>query len=118
VKPPHQARVRSSARPEELLTAIGVGAVLVAAWPVVLASRGPRPLQSSVVVAHVAGMLAGYGVVVLTGLMSRTPALERGVGADRLSRWHGYGGKAVVTLVLVHAWAAVTAWANSRGESC
>jgi predicted ferric reductase len=49
--------------------------------------------------------------------MSRTPALERGVGADRLSRWHGVGGRAVVGLVLLHAWAATVAWAQSRQES-
>jgi predicted ferric reductase len=62
-------------------------------------------------------MLAGYGVVVLVGLMSRTPALERGVGADRLSRWHSAGGRAVVSLVLVHAWAATASWAHARQES-
>jgi len=86
-------------------------------WPVLAAVQGPQPLQLSVVVAHVAGMLAGYGVVVLVGLMARVPALERGVGADRLSRWHSMGGRAVVTLVLVHAWAATIAWADSRQES-
>jgi predicted ferric reductase len=75
------------------------------------------PLQASVVTAHVSGMLAGYGIVVLIGLMSRTPALERGVGADRLARWHGFGGKAVVALMLVHAIAAVQSWASSRRES-
>jgi Ferric reductase like transmembrane component len=34
-----------------------------------------------------------------------------------LSRWHSAGGRAVVALVLVHAWAATAAWADSRGES-
>jgi predicted ferric reductase len=68
------------------------------------------------VLAHVTGMLAGYGVVVMVGLMSRTPALERGVGADRLSRWHGRGGRLVVLLVLVHAGAATSVWADARNE--
>jgi DMSO/TMAO reductase YedYZ heme-binding membrane subunit len=34
-----------------------------------------------------------------------------------LSRWHSQGRRAVVALVLVHAWAATAAWADSRGES-
>ena len=108
-------RSRRSLTPEELLAAIAVGALAVALWPVALAVSGPAPLPWATALAHVTGMLAGYGVVVLLGLMSRAPALERGVGADRLARWHGRGGRIVVTLVLVHAIAAVTAWAGTRG---
>ena len=101
-------------RPDEVVLAISIGALLMVGWPFVNALRAPQPPQLLVLVAHVAGMLAGYGVVVLVGLMSRHPALERGVGADRLSRWHSAGGRAVVTLVLVHAWAATAAWADVR----
>ncbi len=104
-------------RPDDVLLAIGLGALAMVVWPYLNALRGPAPLQLPVVIAHVAGMLAGYGVVVLVGLMSRTPSLERGIGADRLSRWHSQGGRIVVGLVLVHAWAATVAWANSRQES-
>jgi predicted ferric reductase len=68
-------------------------------------------------IAHVAGMLAGYGVLVLLVLMSRAPALERGVGADVLTRWHSRLGRSVVILVLVHAFAATLGWAQSRGLS-
>src|SRR3954470_16600418 len=104
-------------RPDNLLHAIWLGAVLVAAWPLLLALRGPQPPALPVLVAHVCGMLAGYGVVVLIGLMSRAPALEHGVGSDRLSRWHSTGGRAVVALVVLHAWGAVVAWARSRRET-
>ncbi len=97
-------------RPDDVLLAIGLGALAMVVWPYLNALRGPAPLQLPVVIAHVAGMLAGYGVVVLVGLMSRTPSLERGIGADRLSRWHSQGGRIVVGLVLVHAWAATVAW--------
>ncbi|MDX6209866.1 MAG: hypothetical protein QOE24_2257 [Frankiales bacterium] len=106
----------SRLRPDDVLTAVVMGACWVVWWPLLHALRGPAPVQLWAVVAHVSGMLAGYGVVVLVGLMSRTPALERGVGADRLSRWHGVGGRLVVVLVVVHAWAAVAGWADSRGE--
>jgi predicted ferric reductase len=61
-------------------------------------------------------MLAGYGVLVLLILVSRSPALERDVGADVLARWHAKAGRIVLTLVLVHAWAATLGWAISRNE--
>lgn len=51
---------------------------------------------------RITGLLAGYGVVVLVALMARIPPLERGVGADRLARWHARGGRYTVNLVLAH----------------
>jgi predicted ferric reductase len=52
---------------------------------------------------RITGLLAGYGVVVLVALMARIPPLERGVGADKLARWHSMGGRYVVSLVVAHA---------------
>ena len=103
--------------PGDALLVIGLTAGVVAWWPVLFALRSPLPVNLSVLVAHVAGMLAGYGVLVMLALMSRTPSLERGIGADVLARWHGYGGRLVISLVLLHAGAAVAAWAQSRQES-
>ncbi|RBY74720.1 ferric reductase [Blastococcus sp. TF02-09] len=91
-----------------------LGALTVATWPVVVAGLEPGG-HLTALVAHVSGMLAGYGVLVLMLLMARTPALERGVGADVLARWHGRLGRAVVALVLVHAAAALTGWAQLTG---
>jgi predicted ferric reductase len=102
---------------DDVLLAILLGATAVAWWPMLVALRGPRPLHLVPLVAHVAGMLAGYGVVVLIALMARSPILERGVGADRLARWHASGGRMVVGLVVVHAWAAVASWAESHREN-
>jgi ferredoxin-NADP reductase/DMSO/TMAO reductase YedYZ heme-binding membrane subunit len=48
------------------------------------------------------GLLSGYGFVVLVALMARLPPLERGIGADRLTRWHAMGGRYVITLVTGH----------------
>jgi ferredoxin-NADP reductase len=42
-------------------------------------------------------------VVVLVALMARLPPVERGVGADRLARWHAMGGRYTVGLVVAHA---------------
>src|SRR5690348_4497806 len=66
---------------------------------------------------RVAGLLAGYGVVVLLALMARIPPLERGIGADQLARWHAHGGRYIVSLVVAHGlliiWGyAVTAHTN------
>lgn len=108
---------RSRLTPQAVLAAIWIGAATVGLWPLILSLRGPQPLQPAPLLAHVCGMLAGYGVVVLLGLMSRAPGLERGVGADTLTRWHGSGGRLVLTLVAVHAWAATVGWAQSRQEN-
>lgn len=121
---PHPPDPRRSARrpagwwmpPEVVLVAIGLGALANLMWPVAAVLRSPLRIQLPVLVAHVAGMLAGYGVLVLLALMSRAPALERGVGADVLARWHGRGGRVVISLIVAHAAAAVLAWARSRQE--
>ena len=71
---------------------------------------------------RILGLLAGYGVVVLVALMARLPPLERGIGADRLARWHAMGGRYIVSIMVAHAlliiWGyAVTAHADVVHES-
>jgi predicted ferric reductase len=73
-----------------------------------------QPIQFGVpLVAQVSGMAAGYGAAIMLILMSRSPWLERGVGTHRLVRWHAQSGPVVVTLTVVHAVAAVQAWAQA-----
>jgi predicted ferric reductase len=52
---------------------------------------------------RITGLLAGYAVIVLVALMARLPPLERGVGADKLARWHSKGGRYSVSLIVAHA---------------
>ena len=52
---------------------------------------------------RVSGLLTGYGLIVRLALMARVPAVERGVGTDRLTRWHASGGRYVVCLAVAHA---------------
>jgi predicted ferric reductase len=59
-------------------------------------------------------MAAGYGAAMMLILMSRSPWLEDGVGADRLARWHVWGAPFVITLTVVHAIAAVVAWMQAQ----
>jgi len=97
------------------LAVIGAGAILTAILALVSA---PRPILLDVAMtAHLTGLLAGYGVAVMVALMARVPALERGVGADRLARWHGRGGRIIVVLILVHAVFATIGWAQLQSES-
>src|SRR4051794_15511184 len=71
---------------------------------------------------RITGLLAGYSVAVLVALMARIPPLERGVGADRLARWHARGGRYTVCLVVAHGllitWGyAVTAHTNVLSQT-
>src|SRR3954451_15030557 len=71
---------------------------------------------------RITGLLTCYGVVVLVALMARLPPLERGIGADRLARWHSKGGRYTVSLVVAHGlliiWGyAVTAHTTVVGET-
>jgi len=94
---------------------IALGA-LAAAWPVrPSATAGGTGISGDVVVAHVSGMLAGYGAVVLVALMSGWPVIEQAFGVDALARWHARGGRLVMALVVVHACAATAVWARLRG---
>jgi predicted ferric reductase len=90
---------------------------VVTGWTVALATAAPGPVQLAPLTAHVSGMLAGYAVVLLLVLMSRWPVLDRGVGSDRLARWHATGGRTVLSLVLVHATAAIIGWTQLTGLS-
>jgi ferredoxin-NADP reductase/DMSO/TMAO reductase YedYZ heme-binding membrane subunit len=100
-----------------VIAAMVAGAALVTGWTVALAFAAPGPVQLAPLTAHVTGMLAGYVVVLLVVLMSRWPVLERGVGSDRLARWHATGGRTVLSLVLVHATAATIGWTQVTGLS-
>ena len=98
------ARRAPRARPDAVLAVIGAGAAAVLAlwWhgtPLagrlrrLADQRGPRS----------PALRPATGVVVLVALMARIPPVERGVGADRLARWHSAGGRYAIGLVVAHA---------------
>jgi predicted ferric reductase len=66
---------------------------------------------------RVLGLLAGYAIVILIALMARIPPLERGIGADRLARWHAMGGRYTVGLVVAHAVAITWGYAVTTHAS-
>ncbi|MFF8618602.1 ferric reductase-like transmembrane domain-containing protein [Streptomyces sp. NPDC015350] len=66
--------------------------------------------------AHLTGLLAGYGVLVMFFLMARIPAVEHGVGADRLARLHAWGGRWVILSCLAHGVLALCGYATREGS--
>ena len=71
---------------------------------------------------RIVGLECGYGIIVLLALMARVPALEHGVGTDRLARWHAMGGRYVLSLAVAHtlliSWGyAVTGHRSLTGET-
>jgi predicted ferric reductase len=62
---------------------------------------------------RITGLLAGYAIVVLLVLMARVPALERGLGSDRLARWHAMGGRYTVSLAVAHTLLIIWGYAVS-----
>ena len=108
--------------PAAVLAVVGAGALAVIAlwWQDTLFVRGLGDWLTNA--GRITGLLAGYAVVVLLALMARVPALERGVGTDRLARWHAMGGRYTVSLAVAHTvliiWGyAVSAHTNVLHES-
>jgi predicted ferric reductase len=115
-------RAARPALPGLVLAAIGLGAVAVLAlwWYDTPVIHGTGDLLTGA--GRICGLLSGYGVVVLVVLMARLPPLERGIGSDRLARWHAMGGRYVISLVSGHVvfiiWGyAVTAHEKVTGET-
>jgi len=84
-----------------LLMAAGGLAVLALWWRDTPAVAGAAGWLTGA--GRITGLLAGYLAPVLLLLMARVPILERGVGADRLARWHAMGGRYTVGLIVAHA---------------
>ena len=102
------------------LIAAGTAAVLALWWHSTRAIVGPGGALTTI--GEGLGLLAGYGVVVAVLLMARLPPVERGVGADRLARWHATLGRVLCWVISGHVlliiWGyALAAHANVVSET-
>ncbi|MFE0175454.1 ferric reductase-like transmembrane domain-containing protein [Streptomyces sp. NPDC059002] len=97
--------------PRALRAGVLVGALAVTALWAVQAEPSARLDVLFATGAHLTGLLAGYGVLVMLFLMARVPAVEHGVGADRLARRHAIGGRYVLSLCAGHALLALFGYA-------
>jgi ferredoxin-NADP reductase len=97
--------------PRALLTliALGAAAVLTLWWRSItsLATAGAALTAAG----QLLGLLSGYAVVVLVLLMARIAPVERGIGADRLARWHATGGRWTIGLISGHVLAITWGYA-------
>lgn len=93
----------AAVRPRALLALIGAGtaAVLFLWWHGTVSVSGLGGWLTGA--GEALGLLSGYGVIILVLLMARVTPIERGVGADRLARWHAMGGRYVISLISAHA---------------
>jgi predicted ferric reductase len=101
--PGSQTSSPARANPGTVLAVIAAGAVatLLLWWHGTPSLHGFGDWLTNA--GRITGLEAGYGVVVLVALMARIPPVERGVGADRLARWHSTGGRYTIGLVVAHA---------------
>ncbi|MEU8763984.1 ferredoxin reductase family protein [Streptomyces sp. NPDC048659] len=113
--PPRPEPAPPRLSPERLRTAVAAGAGAVALGWGVQARPSGRLDALFATGAHLTGLLAGYGVLVMLALMARIPAVEHGVGADRLARWHARGGRYVLGLVAAHGVLALCGYALHTG---
>jgi predicted ferric reductase len=92
--------VASRARAALAAIAAGAAAVLALWWHSTRAVAGPGGLLTTA--GEGLGLLAGYAVVIAVLLMVRLPPVERGIGADRLARWHATLGRYTIGLISGH----------------
>lgn len=110
-------------RPRLLQTFIALGGLAtVGIWfadtPSTIRSTGATLLAAG----RITGLVGSYTIIVLLTLMARVPAIERGVGADRLARMHSSAGRYAVCLLSLHAllilWgSALVAHASLTGQA-
>src|SRR5664279_5187123 len=105
-------------RPDILLAGLTLGAALVI---ILWCSDTPATIHTFgewlTNAGRITGLLAGYVIMVLLLLMARVPALERGLGADRLARWHAMGGRYAVSLAVAHTLLIIWGYAVTAHQS-
>ncbi len=117
VTPGAPPRTPARAHPRLVLAVIGAGAVATLAlwWHGTPSVHGLGDWLTNA--GRITGLEAGYGVIMLVALMARLPPVERGVGADRLARWHAMGGRYTIGLVVAHAGAITWGYAVTAHTS-
>ncbi|MEV7542510.1 ferric reductase-like transmembrane domain-containing protein [Streptomyces sp. NPDC089915] len=110
---PHAAPPRTAWIPvaAQVLVWAGAAGVLGLWWADTTSVVGPAGWLTDG--GRITGLLAGYACAVLLALMARVPILDRGVGTDRLARWHAMGGRYALSLALAHTLLVIGGYAVS-----
>lgn len=114
--PPDSPRLPAETVPRVALAMMGAGglAVLALWWKNTPAVVGAAGWLTGA--GRISGLMAGYVAPVLLLLMARIPVLERGVGADRLARWHAIGGRWLFGLLGAHILTIIWGYAAQDGK--
>ncbi|GAA1019746.1 ferric reductase [Acrocarpospora pleiomorpha] len=110
--PPPRAR---QANPDVVLVLICVGAAAATARCWASLSSVVGAVDWLAWAGRLSGLLAGYACAILLALMARIPSLDRGVGTDRLARWHATGGRWTITLSVAHMMFVIAAHSVESG---
>ena len=95
------------------VTCVGVGATcVVALWARHTGSATLTGTTVALAVGRLAGLLAGFGSLLLILMTARIEPLERRVGSSRLVRLHASWGRATLLLVLVHVCAITSGYSG------
>ena len=108
---PRAAPVVVGPRVTLTLAVAGGAAVLGLWWHSTRGIVGPGGALTTL--GEALGLLSGYSVVLAVLLMVRLPPIERGVGADRLARWHGTLGRWLIWVISGHVLCIVWGYALS-----
>jgi predicted ferric reductase len=106
VRRPRRRPARGRPRIVDLLAAAaGVGLGITIGLAVTAESAGSLSAPGGIATAlgRLAGLLAGYAMVIVVLLVARVPPLERAIGQDRLVTWHRRLGPWPLYLLLAHA---------------
>ena len=96
----------------------GLGLGITLALGVMAESAGSLRADGGIATAlgRLAGLTAGYAMVVVVVLIARLPPLERAIGQDRLVRWHRRLGPWPLYLLCAHAVLIVVGYAQAAHD--
>jgi ferredoxin-NADP reductase len=99
-----------------ILAGLGLGVTL--ALGISAESAGSLRAPGGLLTAggRLAGLAAGYAMVVVVILVARLPPLERAIGQDRLVRWHRKLGPWPLYLLVAHASLIVVGYARAAHD--
>ena len=99
-----------------ILAGLGLGVTL--ALGISAESAGSLRAPGGLLTAggRLAGLAAGYAMVVVVVLVARLPPLERAIGQDRLVRWHRKLGPWPLYLLVAHASLIVVGYARAAHD--
>jgi predicted ferric reductase len=108
---PAWAAAKARISPTALATIAAVGLVPIAILWWVDTTSVSGMADVFLAVGRLTGFLCGYTMLLLLVLVARIPAIEDGVGTDRLITWHAFCGRYTTSLLVVHGVGIIASYA-------